>query len=326
MKFEDFEQTRLAYLEKRKKASTIILSVLIPITIIALITVILKTSNTSVFLKDLSAPRMMPLLLLIAFALFFCVILYFAIITIATNKEMAAYKKAYKTYFVTRSFADIFTNIQYDHLAAMPKEDIRQVMTTGDRYNSNDYMTATYKNINFAQADVHTEDMRTRTDSNGHTETYYVTIFRGRFFIFDFNRNFDFALQVKTKSFPEAIRPEGAKSGLKFHKLETESVDFNHDFKIYGQDGVDTFYILDPAFIEKLHNLYHAVGSELAITFLDGKVYIAVNNHKDAFEAPSPQKTIDEKLEIEKVSKDIKAITDFVDNLDLDHYNSKRKG
>ncbi len=326
MNFEDLEDVRLKYLAKHKKVSKILLLTLIPVGIIIFIIITIQNNALSPVANSVGMIDTASLLFGIPIIAFFIAIPYLAIISIATHKEFISYKRAYKIYFVARSFASIFANIKYDHNAAMPEHSVRQVMVAGDRYSSNDYLTATYKNINFAQADVHTEEKRTRRDANGHIETYYVTIFRGRFFIFDFNRNFDFAMQVRTKSFPRAITPRGANPNLKFHKLETESIDFNQDFEIYGQDGVDAFYILDPAFIEKLHNLYHTVGCELAMTFMDSKLYIAANNHKDAFEAPNPKKPLDEKTEIEKVSRDIRAITGFVDNLDLDNYNSRKAG
>jgi len=311
MKFEDVETARQNYLKKRKKISKNTLFVLIPVLTITFMVIAARSSESTFFAAFIPA---------LFFPLTFCFVIYIIVLSIFTSKEFSAYQKSYKSYFVTKSLAKIFTNINYDHLAAMPKENILQVMTTGDRYSSNDYMTATYKKINFAQADVHTENEY--TDSDG--DTHYSTVFRGRFLIFDFNRNFDFALQVRTKSFPGAILPKNANTNLKFHKLQTESIDFNQDFVIYGQDGVDTFYILEPAFIEKLHNLHHAVKGELAITFLDSKVYIAINNYKDAFEAPNPKKPLDEKSETEKVSKDIEAITTFVDSLNLDKYTYKK--
>ena len=49
----------------------------------------------------------------------------------------------------------------------------------GDRYHSEDYISAEYKNIKFEQSDVHIEEEHESTDSEGHTTTTYVTIFKG---------------------------------------------------------------------------------------------------------------------------------------------------
>lgn len=90
------------------------------------------------------------------------------------------------------------------------------------------------------------------------------------------------------------------------------------------RDGVDTFYILDPAFIEKIQNLYEQLKKEICLTFMDGKVYIALNNGEDSFEAPNPLRRLDETAESEKIIGDMKVITDFIDDLDLDHYTIKK--
>lgn len=51
-------------------------------------------------------------------------------------------------------------------------------------------MTIFQQNISVEQADVHIEEEYEPTDNNGNTTTTWVTIFRGKWMIFDFNKNF----------------------------------------------------------------------------------------------------------------------------------------
>ena len=254
-------------------------------------------------------------------ALFMSTIFVFAItaivVAIATRKEAAEYKKAYKAYFVEQNLAKTFTNLQYQHEAGLNKQVLAatQMINTGDRYSSNDLTMGKYKNVNFTQADVHIEEEY--TDSDG--DTHYTTIFRGRFMIFEFPKKFNFKLEVVSKFFGVGKVPgRNPQTGRKFEKFEVESIDFNKKFKIYAEDGFETFYLLDPSFILKIEKVSAEYDKKMIFCFVDNKLYVGINEGKDSFEPPRPSKPIDEQLEIEKVSHDIKVITDFVDELSLD--------
>lgn len=310
MTFEDVEKARMALYTKRQ--GIINKALLIGGSFIGLIILVMlpKLINSSSFLF------MLPVLL---FPIIFTLAITLIIIAFATRKEAVAYKNAYKTYFVTAGLSQVFSDLTYNQDLGIQRTVVAEVMTTADRYSSNDYMTGSYKNINFTQADVHIEEKHESRDSDGNTHTTYVTIFRGRFLIFDFKRNFDFNLQVSTRRFYGERPPKS--NGLKFRRIETESNEFNRSFNIYAQNGTDALYILDPAFMEKIQNLYNSCGKEFLLTFMNKKLYIAINDGNDSFEPPvSCKYPLDEKAEIAKVEKDTKLITNFVDSLKLDRY------
>ena len=305
MKFEDVENARVQYEDKLTKASLITIGILF---VLALIMFFAITG------ANFSIVTILP-------ALFMSAIFVFAItaiiVAIATRKEAAEYKKTYKAYFVEQNLAKTFTNLQYQHEAGLNKQVLAatQMINTGDRYSSNDLTMGKYKNVNFTQADVHIEEEY--TDSDG--DTHYTTIFRGRFMIFEFPKKFNFKLEVVSKFFGVGKVPgRNPQTGRKFEKFEVESIDFNKKFKIYAEDGFETFYLLDPSFILKIEKVSAEYDKKMIFCFVDNKLYGGINEGKDSFEPPRPSKPIDEQLEIEKVSHDIKVITDFVDELSLD--------
>ena len=137
--------------------------------------------------------------------------------------------------------------------------------------------------------------------------------------IFEFPKKFNFKLEVVSKFFGVGRVPgRNPQTGRKFEKFEVESIDFNKKFKIYAEDGFETFYLLDPSFILKIEKVSAEYDKKMIFCFVDNKLYVGINEGKDSFEPPRPSKPIDEQLEIEKVSHDIKVITDFVDELSLD--------
>ena len=186
------------------------------------------------------------------------------------------------------------------------------MINTGDRYSSNDLVIGKYKDVGFTQADVHIEEEH--TDSDG--DTHYVTIFRGRYMIFEFPKKFDFRMIVTPG---RVYGVANSKNDRKFKKIELESTEFNKKFNVYAEDGFEAFYILDPAFIASIEELGQIYNYRLILYFTDNKLIIGINNGNDSFEPPKPTLPLDEKAELEKTSKDIRLITNFVDELRLDH-------
>lgn len=238
-----------------------------------------------------------------------------------TNKNVKEYKKIYKKNITMETFKSVFTDIKYSPQSGLPKSVISgtKMMNTGDRYHSNDHISAKYKNINFECADVHIEEEY--EDSDG--DTHYSTIFKGQWFIFDFNKKFKANIQIREKSFSGAKRG-GLSSNEVYKKVKMEDVDFNKTFKIYAENELDAFYILTPNTMEKIKKLNNELQGNLLFCFINSKMHIGLHNGKDLFE-PSVYKKINLEEEKGKILKDIKIITEFVDILDLDNDLFKRR-
>lgn len=256
-------------------------------------------------------------------AIMYAVVIAFIVFSLAagitiflTRKEAIAYRKAYKGYFVEQNFQKIFTDLSYTHEGGLDPEalDATGMINTGDVYTSNDLTIARYKKVGFAQADVHIQ--REQTDSEGKT-TYY-TIFKGRVMIFEFPKKFNFKLELIGKKFHAYQIPgKDHETNRKMSKIQTESNEFNHTFKIFAQDGFETFYLLDPARIAKIQALADRYDRKLLLGFLDNQLLVAIDDGKDSFEPPRASRPINEKTEMQKVESEIKVITDFVDDLSL---------
>lgn len=226
---------------------------------------------------------------------------------------------AFKQTFVLKALNSVFNDLVYEPEKGLNKEVIRYtgMMDMGDRYYSNDFISCKYKNINVIQADVHIEEERTTTDSDGNTSTTYVTIFRGRWMVFDFNKSFKANVQICQKGFTNSRRYSRS-SDLRYEKVLMEDQEFNNNFRVYAQNEHDAFYILTPALMEKIKKLVSNISGSLLFCFVDNKLHIGIENGKDSFEHNIFTK-IDEEKVTNDISQDIKLITDFVDELDLDN-------
>lgn len=293
MTFQDVETARKNYWDKLR--ARLIVSIIVSVVICALLFII---GSSNFFYVAIFIPVIFSIAVVI--------------IVLVTRKEAAAYRKAYKGYFVEQSLQNIFTDLSYTHESGLDPNILRAtgMINTGDVYTSNDLTIAKYKEVGFVQADAHIQ--REDTDSDGNT-TYY-TIFKGRFMIFEFPKKFNFKLELVGKKF-RAYRIPGkdSKNNREMSKVQTESNEFNHAFKIFAQDGFESFYLLVPDVIAKIEDIAKRYNYKLLLGFYDNKLVVALDDGKDAFEPPKFTKPINEKQEMAKVRDDIKVITDFVD-------------
>ena len=302
MTFTEVEQARKTYHEKSTRAWTILVLVIFATLLPILIPLI--SGHSPLLLSGLAAP-------------FFVFVVGAIVITFVTHKPRETYYKAYKAYFVATSLERTFTHLTYDHAKPLPKDVLKStsMINTGDRYHSNDLTIARYKDVALVQADAHIEVEH--TDSEGRTT--YSTIFRGRIMIFEFPKKFNFKLELIGRRFHAYKIPgKNPTTGRKMQKIETESTEFNQTFHIYGEDGFETFYLLDPAIMVKIQAIAERYQGRLLLGFVENKLLIALNDGKDSFEPPKSSKPIDEQAELLKVQSDIKIITDFIDELSLD--------
>ena len=253
-------------------------------------------------------------------ALFFSLVIGLIIFAALTSNKRKKYILAFKDYFVLNSLKQIFTDLEYEPEKGISRSEIADtgMMYMGDRYSSNDYISGKYKNISFHQSDVHIEEEHTTTDADGNTSTTYITIFKGRWMVFDFNKEFKSNIQVCQKGFGNN-KLSGFFSKSKYKKIEMESLEFNKVFTVYAQSDHEAFYILTPSLMEKITNLVNDSKGKVLLCFIDNKLHIGLYDNKDSFEPKSIFKPIDEEKVNEEINKDIKTITNFVDYLSLDN-------
>ncbi len=221
---------------------------------------------------------------------------------------------------VLKSLKKYFTNVTYNSKKGFSDSFICEegLLSTGDRYSSNDSISATYNNINFCQSDIHIEVERKEEDEEGNVRTYYETVFRGRWMVFDFNKKFKSNLIVQYGYFQNLIY------GKDYVNVETEDVEFNNIFEVYAENEHEAFYILTPNFMEKLKKIYEKLQNYgIRLLFNDNKLHIGLDGSDDAFEFLELEEISEEKLKT-TMESDIRLIIDFIDELDLTNDLFKR--
>ena len=256
------------------------------------------------------------------FLLFFFLVPGIIVSALLMKKPRQRYRAAFKQAYVRRALQSVFTDLYYDPERGISYDTIAatRMMNMGDRFRSEDYISGRYKEIPFEQSDVHIEEERQSTDSEGHTTTEYVTIFRGRWMIFDFNKTFKANVQIAQKGFPNAKRKRffGKKEEL-FKPVEMESEVFNKQFRVFAQNEHDAFYIITPAFMERVQSLAAHNKGKLLFCFVGNRLHIAIHDNRDYFEPGSIFREIEAQKAIWKVRSELSAVTRLISELSLDN-------
>lgn len=239
---------------------------------------------------------------------------------IVSLKQIKEFNLSFRNAFILRCLKNTFDDLIYDSDKGLDESIIRDtnMIHMGDQYSSKNLISAKYKNVKVIQSDVHIEERRLRTNSDGKTTVTYITIFKGRWMVFNFNKNFNFKLQVCQKKFYNSkISNFGAK--LKFKKILLEDEEFNKKFTVYAQDEHEAFYILTPSMIQRIKNIIINLKGKVILCFIDNKLHVGIQNGKSSFNNHNVFKKINVNKVKQEILGDIELVTQFVDKLNLDN-------
>ncbi len=149
-----------------------------------------------------------------------------------------------------------------------------------DKINGSDYVRASYKDVNIEMSDICLIDIEVEYHKDrGRTETER-TVFEGLWMVCDFHKKLSSELRLAERS----------KLGQKFALggVKTDSEAFNKQFYISSESEHNVFYILTPHMMEYIQAMDEKACGDTYMCFLqEGKVHIAINSGRNAFEIKS---------------------------------------
>lgn len=180
-----------------------------------------------------------------------------------------------------------------------------------DRVEGEDLITGTYKGVKFYVSDYKMQEENTYVDNEGHRHTSYETYFKGRWYVFDYERDFGQTLKiVECKNGKPRIDTRG------LEEIEVESIAFCNKFAVYTTSKQFAFIILKPQFQEKILELEAMNKGNISLAYINGMLHIAVNDYKDYLEI-NIKKPITNKS-IEPIVGQINIIGAIINELKLD--------
>lgn len=237
---------------------------------------------------------------------FFSFLLAFSLMFIGAHYNGKA-QGIYKEKYIRPLLSKYFENVEFTSSKGLDKEVVysAELFSKGNRYSSNDLVSANYKGKSFTMSDVHIQNV---TRSGKHTTT--TTYFKGKWIIVAFPKSIAGRVKVREKGF---FGDDGTSLFSDLKKVETESVDFNEKFGIRSLHEIEAFYILTPHFMETLLKIESEIEGTVGFAFFDNQIHIGLYNNQDDFEL-SWGDEYNEEL-IKKHEKELVMVTWLLDTL-----------
>jgi len=161
---------------------------------------------------------------------------------------------------------------------------------------------------------------KTTSGTGSKRQTHYTTIFKGIFFVADFNKHF----KTHTIVLPDTAEKMFGKFGQSLQSMnktrgeliKLEDPEFEKEFCVYGDDQVEARYILTPALVRSILEFKKKWNTKIYLSFVDSKVYIAISLKKNLFETRL-FKTIVDYTFIEENVKYLILLIGIVEDLNL---------
>jgi len=193
--------------------------------------------------------------------------------------------------------------------------------TAPDRYRVEDRLSGKIGETSVEISQVHAEERRRRRNSKGHTQTYYVTIFKGIFMVADFHKNFSCTTRVLPDKAEKLFGGlgkmlQGFRPFNNEHLIYLEDPEFEKEFVVYGTDQIESRYILSTSMLRRILDLKQDWKTEVRLSFLDNSVYLAIATPRDLFE-PNLKRSAVSREQIRRIVRELALCFDLVDDLNL---------
>ncbi|GAB4190732.1 MAG: DUF3137 domain-containing protein [Calditrichia bacterium] len=291
---------------------------ILPMTLTGIGTVI--TGAIGYFRLENGVPFAQNIMLILAIILGITLVTLF----IKSSKPLSLYKEKFKNNIVSVIVKSLNENLNYSPYGGITQQEFKRsrlFLTKPDRYKSEDFVEGVIDKTKIKFSEVHAEYKTEHRDSKGNKRTEWHDIFKGIFFIADFNKPF----KTKTIVLPDtAEKMFGSYLGSLFQKanisrkeelVKLENPVFEKEFVVYGDDQIESRYILTPDLMEKILELKTSFRKELHISFISNNVHIAIP-YKDLFE-PSYYKSIIDKSTILEYYQVLSRLINIVELLNL---------
>jgi len=160
----------------------------------------------------------------------------------------------------------------------------------------------------------------TTTGTGSKRKEHRKTLFKGIFFVADFNKHFKTHTIVLPDTAEKMLGKFGqnlqAMSGSRGELIRLEDPEFEKEFCVYADDQVEARYILSSSLMKRIVDFKRKWDTKVYLSFRDSKIYIAIKMNKNLFETRLFKSIVDYNF-IEENIQFLILITDIVNDLNL---------
>lgn len=175
-------------------------------------------------------------------------------------------------------------------------------------------------NFSFSQLEV--QEFRRGKGKNSKSEI--VEIFKGLFYVSDFNKKMeghtlvvpDVATELFGRNLGERINKLGSYVYEDVKLEQLENAEFEDYFSVFSSDPVEARYVLSPKLVESIMILRKELDRDYSLSFKNGKMYIAIESGKDFF-GPNLFSSLDNQVRAEEIYHLLTKVVRITQQFDL---------
>jgi hypothetical protein len=201
------------------------------------------------------------------------------------------FKRNFKNTIIRQVIAYVSEDLSYAPMGKISRSEFESstlFKKRSDRYKGEDLVEGKVDKTRIRFSELHAEYKTTTTNSKGHRQTHWHTIFKGIFFSADFNKHF----QGRTVVLPDSAEKLFGRLGKKLQSMnmnrddlvKLEDPEFEKEFVVYATDQVEARYILSPALMRRILEFKRKMKVPIHIGFVNANLYMALSTRKNMFE------------------------------------------
>lgn len=202
------------------------------------------------------------------------------IMFVLASKAKNNFLNNFKSEAVNLIASEYFNNTYYNANARIRQDviDATGMVKRPDRSSGSDYISGTYRNVDFEVSEVIMQERKETRDSKGNRQVRYETYFSGRWYIYRFPKTFNGTIKIV----------EGGRFAYPYNHyglvpVETESIAFNKKFKSFSSDEQYFFYQITPMMMDRLMKFERAHGGRVVFFFSGNEIHLGVSDYYDYF-------------------------------------------
>ncbi|HIP30518.1 MAG TPA: DUF3137 domain-containing protein [Sulfurospirillum arcachonense] len=251
--------------------------------------------------------------------LILCCIIPFGIFTFIYKMKVSGYASLFKDQVIERLVEFIGDTLTYKKLGFISEYEYKTSALFPqkvDRYSGDDLVVGKVDGVDVRFSEIHSEVKK----KGNKGKTYWLTIFRGLFFVADFNKHFKgktVILPDNSEKFLGSFSHFFQSFSSRGELVKMDSPEFEKEFVVYSDDQIEARYILSHSLMDSILKYKKLVGKNISISFVGSNIYIAIGFKQKLFE-PKIYKKVTSFDEVRFYFEILSLTSDIVKHLNLD--------
>ena len=187
--------------------------------------------------------------------------------------------------------------------------------TWPNKYKGDDLVEGT-----IGETEIRFCELDAKHESGSGKNRTVVTVFKGLFFIGDFNKHFS----CQTVVLPDNVEKHFGRLGQKLQAMnftrgqliKMDDPEFEKHFVVYGNDQIGARYILSMSLMRRIVDFQNRTGKSICLSFVGSMVFVAISYSKNLFE-PRVFRTLLDFEPVREYFEDMQTAIGIVEDLNL---------